>query len=421
VARVLRDHYGFAVPAGILLGIGAFVSMIESDRLPVRPDTPEAGGWFFLTLAAGFVAVYVIGARPALVWPFFPAAALSAVGLLLLGATRLDAFAPYLWLGRYWPLALVAVGAWLLVRGYLPRAVRAPVALVGLLALLLYGLVVLAAGIANAGIAVGDPRAFGVGAPFSETVTLTQSIGPNDSFRVSNVSGRTEIRPGPGGQVRVEATKHLWAGDQTLDVALTPAGGGVTLAATRGGERYFGNTPYVDYVVELPPGTRVEATAVSGAIAIRDLTGAVQTETTSGAITLQQLGGPVTARSTSGALAIDGARGELRAQTISGAIRVTGADSPREFSTTSGRIDVAGRFASPATIRSISGGVTLRFAPGSAARVEATTVSGDLRATDLALADQRAERRSLTGTVGGGGPTVQIATTSGAVTLTTVP
>ena len=54
-----------------------------------------------------------------------------------------------------------------------------------------------------------------------------------------------------------------------------------------------------------------------------------------------------------------------------------------------------------------------------AAQVEATTMSGDLRVADLALTDRREERCSLTGTVGGGGATVQVSTTSGAVTLTT--
>ena len=418
LARILRGNYGLAAPAGILLGLGGFVSLIESDRLPVRPDTPEAGGWFFLMLALGFVVVYVIGARPAMLWPFFPAAAMAAIGLLLLGTTRLDAFAPYLWLGAYWPLTLVAVGLWLLVRGYLPEWVRTPLALVGVLALLLYGLVILAAGLANADITSGDLRTLGARTPYTETVTLTQPIGPNDTFRVGNVSGRTEIRPGPTGQVRVEATKHLWAGDQALDVHLVPAGSVVTLDATRDPARSFGNAPYVDYVVEVPAGVRIEANAVSGAIEIRGVDGPVQAVTTSGGIVLADLGGPATARSTSGALRIEDVRGELRAQTISGVIRSTGADSPREFATTSGRIDVTGRFAGPATVRSISGGVTIRFAAGSAARIEATTMSGDLRVTDLALADQREERHGLSGTVGAGGATVQVSTTSGDVTLT---
>lgn len=63
----------------------------------------------------------------------------------------------------------------------------------------------------------------------------------------------------------------------------------------------------------------------------------------------------------------------------------------------------------------------MRVAPASATRVTVGTISGDIRAQGLALADQRQDRRSLSGTLGGGTAALAIHTTSGDVRLTAAP
>ena len=68
LARVLTGRYGYAVPAGILLGFGSFVWVTETGML----FGPAAGGAFFVFLGLGFLAVYAIAARPAAVWPSCP-------------------------------------------------------------------------------------------------------------------------------------------------------------------------------------------------------------------------------------------------------------------------------------------------------------------------------------------------------------
>ena len=57
-------------------------------------------------------------------------------------------FEQFWWLAHYWPLSLVAVGAWLLLRDRLPAPARAPVVIIGITALVLIGLLVAAAGMA---------------------------------------------------------------------------------------------------------------------------------------------------------------------------------------------------------------------------------------------------------------------------------
>jgi hypothetical protein len=417
VARIVWNNYGLAVPAGILLGFGGFVALSEADWLPTSPDTAQ-GGWFFLLLALGFAAIYLIGARPAMFWPFFPAAVLAAFGLLLLGRENLAPFERFADYGKYWPVALIAVGGYLLGREHLPREVRKPLALTGTIALVAYGLLVLAGGLARSDFELGDLRSLGINTSITRTEDLSTPVGAGDLVRINNVSGRTVVQTGAAGTVRVQATKHLWSDSQVLDIQLVPAGDVVALSTSTGSERYFGNSPYADFVVTVPTDSRVEITSSSGSVEVRGVSGAVSVTTSSGSVTIDAIDGPVTARSSSGALRLGDIAGDLYASTSSGSIRATGIDQPREVTSSSGSISVEGVFAGNATIRSTSGSVTIGLAPGSSARIEATTSSGAIRDSDITLTGRDKGSRSLSGALGDGTGLVTIATSSGSITLT---
>lgn len=416
-ARIVWNNYRLAVPAGILLGFGGFVALTEADWLPTSPDS-AAGGWFFLMLALGFAAVYLIGARPSLIWPFFPAAALATLGLLLLGQENLQPFERFADYAKFWPVALIAVGGYLLGREYLPREIRKPLALTGTIALVIYGLLVLAGGLARSDFRLGDLGSFGFSTPITRTEDLAVPVGAGDLIRINNTSGRTVVQTGAAGTVQVRATKHLRSEDQNLTIQLVPTGDGAALSATAASGQAFGNGAYADYVVTVPVNTRIEITSSSGSVEVRGPSGAVSVTTSSGSVTIDEITGPVTARSSSGALRLSSINGELYASTSSGSIRATGVAAPREVTSSSGSIAVDGVFAGDATIKATSGSVTLGFAPGSAARIAATTSSGAIRDGGITLTNRSAGTRSLSGTLGEGTGTVTIATSSGSITLT---
>ncbi len=79
VAFFLTREYGWAVAAGIITGLGAGVI------LSAQVTDPTDGMVFMLSLACGFVAVWVLGflADPPErnAWPLIPAAILAAVGI----------------------------------------------------------------------------------------------------------------------------------------------------------------------------------------------------------------------------------------------------------------------------------------------------------------------------------------------------
>src|SRR5215216_1876201 len=89
IGRLTTGRYGYSVPAGILVAIGAYVALQQTSR----PSGTESAGWFFLLLGGGFVLSYLIGMRPAVLWPLFPAAALICLGLVLFGWASLGPIA----------------------------------------------------------------------------------------------------------------------------------------------------------------------------------------------------------------------------------------------------------------------------------------------------------------------------------------
>ena len=111
VAFGVTREYGYAIPAGITGGLGTMVVLTSAAANPAT-----AGATFFLSMAGGFVAIWILGlvARPREVhpWPLVPATVLGLLGLAL-AAGQPGAIS---WLQAGIALAFVAGGALLLVR-----------------------------------------------------------------------------------------------------------------------------------------------------------------------------------------------------------------------------------------------------------------------------------------------------------------
>lgn len=422
MARVLTGRCGYAVPAGLLLAFGSFVWLTETGAV----KEPGAGGTFFVLLGLGFLAAYAIAARPEAVWPILPGTVLIAFGGFLQGALFGVPVDRVWWLAPYWPVSLLVLGAWLLIRDQLPVAMRAPVAVIGASVLILIGLLVVAAGLSTLGgpyARTGLPMpwapmfqgmpAFG-NPPLVDTVTVSAPAGVADSIRVVNTSGSTVVRSISGSDVRVLATRHYWAADQAPDVRLTTRNTGLQVEApTPAGA---GNT-YVDYVIETPARLGADVSSTSGLIEVSGLVGTVRAEAASGQVNLRDLQGPVIAATTSGAVRLANIGGDLRIATVSGGIQGSGLDRVADAHSTSGGIDLQGEFASDALVASTSGGVTLRFAPDASVRIDASSLSGDIDVSGLPGIGAQATAHRLTGNVGGGAHAVSIHTTSGGIRL----
>lgn len=279
---------------------------------------------------------------------------------------------------------------------------------------------------------------------------------------ISGVSDAVAIVPGDD-DIRVAATKfgYGWNADaanaalERIDLHTEQRGDTLTIEVRRenalGG--IIGRAPHVALEIAVPAGVAVEASLVSGDVTIADvqgdatlnlvsgnaeieaITGDLRVNTTSGDLNVDDIRGTVIATSVSGAITlsgdlreaqisttsgdveIEGVSGPISVTTISGSVDVADADAARlNLETTSGDVRFAGVVSDDGRISTISGDVDVRLDADADVRIDARTLSGDLEVDDDLGALER-ERRRISGTVGAGGPLLDISTTSGDVRI----
>jgi hypothetical protein len=419
IGRLTTGRYGYAVPAGILMAIGVYILAHEFD-FPATQGMSSAG-LFFVLLGAGFAATYVIGLRLAEIWPLFPAAILVGLGLVLLGAGWVGPLSSLSWIASYWPVALIQLGAWLLFREAIPAPVRRPLATLGGLALLAYGVLAAAASVAAGGDLARTGIAPGFGAaPFADTITLEQPMSAEQTLTVTSTSGPTRVQGGDGQTVRVVANRHFAIGGQGPDVQLTPTDTGWNLdSTTKGrGASTFGDASWVDYTIEVPAGVSVTTSANSGAVQVDGISGPVNVKTSSGAQSLTNLGGAVDARSSSGAITLTNVTGPISATSASGAIEGTQLEHVQKVQTTSGSVALESVFTDSTQVTSSSGKVNLKLLPGSAVKLDVHSDHGSVEPQGgLHLSGGETRRDTLTGAIGApaSGATLSVHTQNGSV------
>jgi hypothetical protein len=115
-AFVARREYGFLVPGCIITGVGAGIVLAE------RAPDDLSGAAMLLSIAAGFLAIWVVGALLRLPdnhwWPFIPGGILALVGVMQLADARVGGGI------RLWPLVIVALGVLIIGRALLDQRRR---------------------------------------------------------------------------------------------------------------------------------------------------------------------------------------------------------------------------------------------------------------------------------------------------------
>jgi hypothetical protein len=112
LAFAATREYGYAVPAGITGGVGSMILVTSS----ITNDPILSGSSFFLCLAGGFLAVWLLGLvavpRETHPWPLVPATVLGIMGLAIL--TQTPAAVDWLKIGI--GVALATIGVVLVLR-----------------------------------------------------------------------------------------------------------------------------------------------------------------------------------------------------------------------------------------------------------------------------------------------------------------
>ncbi|MGE5508334.1 MAG: DUF4097 family beta strand repeat-containing protein [Chitinophagales bacterium] len=226
------------------------------------------------------------------------------------------------------------------------------------------------------------------------------------AIKVDSVSTEVIWRPSPDGQLRARLTGQTTGETPTLDV--TRAGDKATVAVRYPRQSFlsfgqFANNLALELYVPAKRWRSVEIGTVSGDVQLGALeTGDFRFHSVSGELDSPQLTvAKAEVSSTSGDLTVASFTGEGR------------------FSTVSGEIEVAcTQLTGNLKLHTTSGEVQLDLPPDARFNLEARSTSGEIKsAFPITIAGGAGERHRVSGTVGGGGPLVELETVSGNLDL----
>jgi DUF4097 and DUF4098 domain-containing protein YvlB len=210
----------------------------------------------------------------------------------------------------------------------------------------------------------------------------------------------------------------------------------------------------IDYKIEAPRDTEIDAGVASGGITVDNFRGPVKASSASGYVHVYRIDGDVTMNAASGAIDASGIggvarvstasgeialadiKGDLKASAASGSIRVSRPGDRVEVSSASGSIAVDGVSndlkvhaisgsvnvsGDPSAnrlweVKSVSGSVDLRVPPNSSFLLTAEATSGEIR-TNIPVILEEQGKHSLRAHVGSSSGRVEVRTVSGGVNI----
>ena len=206
------------------------------------------------------------------------------------------------------------------------------------------------------------------------------------------------------------------------------------------GARYTIHVPkhiLLDEITTTNGGIRIDG--IDGSVRLRTSNGTVRIErvngdlnarTTNGAISLREFDGNARLQTSNGAIQAEASRGSFEAETSNGRIEVTlndpAANWPVKLHTRNGHIDLTIRGSKLPDVRAESSNSTIvvRLPSSASARVHASTsrhssITSDfdtlMRSGDIE--DRRRRRSDIEGTIGSGGPLIDLSTSNGAIKI----
>jgi DUF4097 and DUF4098 domain-containing protein YvlB len=277
---------------------------------------------------------------------------------------------------------------------------------------------------------------------YKEDFQYSYNLPPGGRFSIENMNGSIEITGWDQNKVEITGTKYAATEDllKALKIDVQADSGSVRIRTVRPGERH-GNYG-AKYVIRVPVKTELERVdSTNGSIRIENIEGRgrigttngslrtarykgdLDARTTNGGVDVSDVTGPVTVRTTNGTIKLDSIRGDVDASTSNGRIeaRLAGTDGnrPMRFQTSNGSINVSVDALRSSDIRAstTNGGITVRLPANAGARVQARTSNSSI-STDFDVTMRGTQdKHRLEGTIGPGGPLLDLSTTNGSIKI----
>ena len=224
------------------------------------------------------------------------------------------------------------------------------------------------------------------------------AVATGKAVEVKGVNGGIEATGTSGGKVVLHAVKKGKKSDPAeVKIEVVEHAGGVTICAVypstgepnectpgEGGRmKVKKNDVSVSFEVEVPAGVHFIGRTVNGGISASGIQARAEAHTVNGGIKVE-------------------AAGLTTAETVNGGIKATVGETG---------------WSDPVKLKTVNGGINVSLPGDAAANVEAATVNGDIE-TDFPLTVKgKFGRRRIEGSIGGGGPLLEMETVNGGIKL----
>jgi len=264
---------------------------------------------------------------------------------------------------------------------------------------------------------------------------------------IGNISGNIEVKTWNKAQVQIDALKTsrattLAAAKENMakvKIVITEEGSTLRIKTERPEKQIKGLNVSINYTLMIPADASINAGTISGNVTCEEINGDLKATTVSGNVTVSgakngancsttsgnvdadNVIGDVKLHSVSGNVMANEISGSVNADTVSGSVvltNITNADEI-EASTISGKVKYEGDLDSSGYyhLKTHSGRVEFIIPSGSAFDLDARTFSGSIKSDFDITVRGKISKKSLNGSVNGGGAEVELNTFSGNVYL----
>ncbi|MGA8732069.1 MAG: M56 family metallopeptidase [Terracidiphilus sp.] len=242
------------------------------------------------------------------------------------------------------------------------------------------------------------------------------SVSGEAQLIVSTGSGNIHLTRGTGDQIQIHAQIHVsreGSEEQARQIAANPPieQSGNVIRVGQQHEHWRGIS--IDYQIEAPAGTLLEANSGSGDIVDQGVGKNAKLETGSGDIRANGLDGPFVVNTGSGNITAEGTgQGDVKAETGSGNIEIKDIHGSFRGQTGSGDIKATGTPSAPWTLETGSGNIEI-WTGNAPLTLVASTGSGSVTTDHEMMVQGSLDHHHIKGNLNGGGPLVRAQTGSG--------
>jgi beta-lactamase regulating signal transducer with metallopeptidase domain len=251
---------------------------------------------------------------------------------------------------------------------------------------------------------------------FDRTLSASASV----QLAVSTGSGDIHLTRGSGNQVHIHGhihVSHEGSEERAREIAANPpieqSGDSIRVGQHQDREQWHGIS--IDYEIEAPAGTLLNAVSGSGDIVDEGVGQNAKLQTGSGDIHATGLEGPITVKTGSGNIVADQTgQGDVIAETGSGDIEFKDIHGGFHAQTGSGDIKANGTPSASWNLQTGSGTIEL-WTGNAPATLDASTGSGEVTTDHEMTVQGSFDHHHIRGNLNGGGPTIRVQTGSGEI------